>query len=650
MINFTEKIIFEFLIKDVHCRDVIHINDTEKRCEFVQTTESCAYDGILFSFIEMAYCRLNDSLILNSIILFGILFILFITISLVADNFLCPSLLTISNTLKLPNNIAGVTLLAFGNGAPDIFASIGGISHAKPHLIFASLFGAGTFVTTIVIGCIILSGEFTMNKRPLVRDIIFYIGATFLTWVFIYGRTFKIGNSIALICYYLVYILTIFACRYIYLQIRQTKRQRRQQQLQQQTLLDSELPLTEIRVSISSNVDNHQISSTTSFIMNLNRKNSLSSSNSNLNQDDLSEDEIILPRFFRNGSIMRSTNSRRKSESKHFAHHHWSNTIYSVSKALETDEDDFDSQTYLNQNEREDYNDNSTKYLAQFSINEMMSETKNFLLHICPIDMLEWKEYPFYKKLLELIKAGPYFLLILCIPVVDLESVNDDWCRLLFCINIVIAPQIVIFLKQVEYDINDQFPLWALLLIISFVLIILLFLTTDKNRSPFYHRVFALIGFIVSIIFIQTIANEIINILKTFALLFNLSDSILGLTILAWGNSCGDLISNLSMARHGYHSMAIAACFGGPLFNLLIGLGIPYLMLFIKNDNFSNTINIHYNHMITLPYATLTASLAISLLIFVLGNFRSHRLHGYILITIYMIYIILAFLMEFHVI
>lgn len=54
--------------------------------------------------------------------------------------------------------------------------------------------------------------------------------------------------------------------------------------------------------------------------------------------------------------------------------------------------------------------------------------------------------------------------------------------------------------------------------------------------------------------------------------------------------------------------------------------------------------------MITLPYATLTASLAISLLIFVMGNFRSHRLHGYILITIYMIYIILAFLMEFHVI
>ncbi|OTF83642.1 sodium/potassium/calcium exchanger 6-like protein, partial [Euroglyphus maynei] len=123
----------------------------------------------------MAYCHFNDSRLISFMILFGMLFILFVTIGLVADNFLCPSLLTISKTLRLPDNIAGVTLLAFGNGAPDIFASIEGISHSKPNLIFSSLFGAGTFVTTIVIGSILLSGDFTINKRPFVRDIIFYI-------------------------------------------------------------------------------------------------------------------------------------------------------------------------------------------------------------------------------------------------------------------------------------------------------------------------------------------------------------------------------------------------------------------------------------------------------------------------------------------
>ncbi|OTF81170.1 Na+/Ca2+ exchanger-like protein [Euroglyphus maynei] len=172
-------------------------------------------------------------------------------------------------------------------------------------------------------------------------------------------------------------------------------------------------------------------------------------------------------------------------------------------------------------------------------MDEMMSETKNFLLHICPIDMIEWKEYSIFKKSFELIKAGPYFCLILCIPVVDLESINENWCRILCCINILIAPQIVFLFEQVDYDIVDQFPLWTSSLIISIVLIILLFLTSNKNRPPIYYRLFALFGFIISIIFIQTIANEIINILKTFAILFRLSDSILGLTILAWGNSIG---------------------------------------------------------------------------------------------------------------
>ena len=54
---------------------------------------------------------------------------------------LCPALLTISKTLRLPNNIAGVTFLAFGNGAPDIFSSISGVTSSKPDLIFSGLFG-----------------------------------------------------------------------------------------------------------------------------------------------------------------------------------------------------------------------------------------------------------------------------------------------------------------------------------------------------------------------------------------------------------------------------------------------------------------------------------------------------------------------------
>ena len=40
----------------------------------------------------------------------------------------------------------------------------------------------------------------------------------------------------------------------------------------------------------------------------------------------------------------------------------------------------------------------------------------------------------------------------------------------------------------------------------------------------------------------------------------------------AWGISVGDLASDAAVARSGRPTMAVAACFGGPMFNLLVGL------------------------------------------------------------------------------
>ena len=49
----------------------------------------------------------------------------------------------------------------------------------------------------------------------------------------------------------------------------------------------------------------------------------------------------------------------------------------------------------------------------------------------------------------------------------------------------------------------------------------------------------------------------------------------LGLTLLAWGNSAGDLVTNLAVAKAGFPGMAIAGSYGGPLFNILLGIGLP---------------------------------------------------------------------------
>ena len=51
-------------------------------------------------------------------------------------------------------------------------------------------------------------------------------------------------------------------------------------------------------------------------------------------------------------------------------------------------------------------------------------------------------------------------------------------------------------------------------------------------------QAFAWLGFAVSIVWIYSIANEIVNLLQVFGIVMKLSDGILGLTLLAWGNSC----------------------------------------------------------------------------------------------------------------
>jgi len=56
------------------------------------------------------------------------------------------------------------------------------------------------------------------------------------------------------------------------------------------------------------------------------------------------------------------------------------------------------------------------------------------------------------------------------------------------------------------------------------------------------------------------------------------SDSFMGLTVLASASSVADLSANLAVARAGLAGMAAAACMGGPLLHLLFGVGLSTLL------------------------------------------------------------------------
>jgi sodium/potassium/calcium exchanger 6 len=107
----------------------------------------------------------------------------------------------------------------------------------------------------------------------------------------------------------------------------------------------------------------------------------------------------------------------------------------------------------------------------------------------------------------------------------------------------------------------------------------------DLTQAPNQLRPFlSFIGFIVGICWIAIIADEVVSLLKTLGVILNISDSLLGLTVFAVGNSLSDLVADITVARLGYPVMALSACFGGPMLNILLGIGMGGLYMTLKSN------------------------------------------------------------------
>ncbi|KAG9354431.1 hypothetical protein JZ751_001140 [Albula glossodonta] len=209
-------------------------------------------------------------------------------------------------------------------------------------------------------------------------------------------------------------------------------------------------------------------------------------------------------------------------------------------------------------------------------------------------------------------------LLLLTVPVVDPDKEDRNWKRPLNCLHLQQPVDSYRVLTDGLHYIEGEFPVWALTLISGLFLSIIIFCTTTNEQPPRYHFVFSLMGFIVSAMWISTAASEVVSLLHTLGVVFSLSNTVLGLTLLAWGNSIGDM---------------------------LFGVGLGCL---VQLFNQHNVVTLEAAGLLEWVLAGgLGLSLVLSFVLVPLQCFHLGRTYGIVLLLVYAIFLLVALLTEF---
>ncbi|CAJ1068834.1 mitochondrial sodium/calcium exchanger protein [Xyrichtys novacula] len=531
------------------CDVVMNLNASD-RCAFVKNTSDCSMEDGFINYIKVAFCLLPTNLtpLVITLCIIWLLF-LFVILGLTASKFFCPNLSAISTSLHLTHNVAGVTFLALGNGAPDIFSAMAAFSN--PHtagLAVGALFGAGIFVTTVVAGSVALVKPFAVASRPFLRDVTFYMVAVFWTFVMLYRGTTTLKETLGYLSLYVIYVLTVIISAYIY-------------NRQKHSLTSSDRSVTRIPAEFHSS--------------------------------ESSDDDVPC---LLDGSI------------------------------------------------QQDY---ESEYRPLLPYSET---TTHILLNaLNPVDGRKWRRKSWRWRALKVLKTPIEVLLLLCIPVVDPDKEDKNWRRPLNCIHLITSPLVCVLTFQSgiygTYMIKGEFPLWLLTLLLGFFLSSIVFCTTTNDCPPRYHSLFSLLGFVVSAVLISAAASEVVSLLHMLGVVLSLSNTVLGLTLLAWGNSIGDCFSDITIARQGYPRMAISACFGGIIFNMVFGVGLGCLVQIYKTHSY---VQFEVEGLLTWILAgSLGLSLVLSFVIVPICRFHLGRPYGIFLLVFYVVFLVIALLTEF---
>ncbi|EPS62986.1 hypothetical protein M569_11802, partial [Genlisea aurea] len=233
------------------------------------------------------------------------------------------------------------------------------------------------------------------------------------------------------------------------------------------------------------------------------------------------------------------------------------------------------------------------------------------------------------------------------------ETSPSKWNRFYRSANVALCPLLLLFSLRSFVPLNHPItfllpntplPLWSVAVSATSSLALLRYAL--ENRPPPFKPSSRLpslaAAFVMSALWISTAAGELLGCLSALGGVLDLPPAVLGLTVLAWGNSLGDLAAEVAVARAGRPAMAVAGCFAGPMFNMAVGLGTGLALR--TAGSFPAACAVEFHASTAAAFVFLVASLMGSLVVVTWCGFRVPRFWGFCLVGIYVVFVAVTLL------
>ncbi|CAA6663505.1 unnamed protein product [Spirodela intermedia] len=201
-----------------------------------------------------------------------------------------------------------------------------------------------------------------------------------------------------------------------------------------------------------------------------------------------------------------------------------------------------------------------------------------------------------------------------------------DWSRFYSSANFAFCPLAILLSFRSVLPPASSFPIWSVAVAAGLLLAAAAAryaLQKDPPPTPAEERIAAvLLAFLMSVLWISTIAGELLGCLSALGRLLGLPPALLGLTVLAWGNS---------VASDGRGGMLRR-----PMFNMLVGLGAALVVS--SAAVYPEPYELRFHVSIVVAFVFLLLSLMGSLLVVTWWRFRVPRFWGFCLVGLYALF------------